>query len=184
MSKRLFCSMNMGGKHMGKVPVLMGLAFYLQIVYYFGFTRMEQMGLGSMILMLILPALLELGFVVMMRGIRFNNPMVYGAMGMVYCLILMIQSFTCGSVLRIVLSCVIYLACMGLIAVAVLKILNKWFAVGALLTAAAVQFFVFDLVPYVIKFKVIKMIPKAATICGLIALAIMFYYLEIRAKRK
>ena len=184
MDKRLFCSMNMGGKHMGKVPVLMGLAFYLQIVYHFGFTRLEQMGIGSMILMLILPAVLELAFVVMMRGIRFNSPIVYGAMGMAYCLILMLQSFTSGSTLRIVLACILYLACMGLIAVAVLKILNKWFAVGALLTAAAVQFFVFDLVPYVIRFKVIKMIPEAATICGLVALAIMFYYLEVRAKRK
>lgn len=184
MSKRLSCSIDMGGKHMGKVPMLMGLAFYLQIVYHFGFTRLEQMGVGNMILMLILPGLLELAFVVMMRGIRYNNPMVYGAMGMAYCLILMIQSFSGGSVLRIVLAIIIYLACMGLIAVAVLKILNKWFAVGALLAAAAGRFFIFDLVPYVLKFKLIKMIPEAAAICALIALAIMFNHLEIKASRK
>ncbi len=182
MDKRLFCSLNMGGKHMGKVPVLMGLAFYLQIVYCFGFTRLEQMGIGNMILMLILPAVLELAFVVMMRGIRFNSPVVYGAMGMGYCLVLMLQSFTTGSVLRIVLACIIYLACMALIAVAVLKILNKWFAVGALLAAAAGRFFIFDFVPYVLKFKVIVLIQEAAVICGLLALAIMFCYLEVKKK--
>lgn len=184
MNKRLICSMNMDGKHMGKVPVLMGLAFYLQIVYYFGFTRLEQLGIGKMFLMLILPSLLSLAFVVLMRGIRFNNPTVYGAMSMAYCLILMFQSFFSGSVLRIVLACIIYLACTVLILMVVLKILNKWFAVGALLTAAAGRFLIFDLVPYVLKFRAIVLISEAAVICALLALAIMFYYLEIKAKRK
>ena len=183
MDKRLFCSLNMGGKHMGKVPVLMGLAFYLQIVYCFGFTRLEQLGIGSMILTLILPALLELAFVVMMRGIRLDSSVVYSAMGVGYCLVLMLQSFTSGSVLRIVLACIIYLACMALIAVAVLKILNNWFAVGALLAAAAGRFFFFFIVPYVLKFKVIALIQEASVICGILALAIMFYYLDEKKKQ-
>lgn len=184
MSKRLICSLNMEGKHMGKVPILMGLAFYLQIVYCFSFTRLEQMGFGKMLLMLILPALLTLAFVVLMRGIRFNNPTVYGIMGMAYCLILMLQSFTSGSVLRIVLACIVYIACIVMMAMTVGKVLNQWFAVGALLAAAAGRFLIFDLVPYVFKFRIFVMISEASVICALIALSIMFYYTEIKAKRK
>ncbi len=181
MSNRLICSLNMSGKHMGKAPMLMGFAFYLQIIYYFGFTRLEQMGFGKMLLMLILPALLTLAFIVLMRGIHYKNPVVYGAIGMAYCLLLLLQSLTSGSVLRIVLACIVYVACMVMMCMVVLKLLNKWFAVGALLAAAGGRFFIFDLVQHVFKLHFVAMILEASVICALLSLAIMFYYLEIKA---
>lgn len=100
--------------------VLMGLAFFLRIVYYFGLMSLRDVGIIELLTSAILGIALCGGAVVCLNIMRLNAPGLYGLMGAAQCLFVVILSFTTGSVSRIILSviwysmtAVVYLATVG-----------------------------------------------------------------------
>ena len=92
------------GKYHVGTAALMGASFFLRAAYYFGFTRPESAGGWTLLVFLILPMLLEAAFMVMLRGVKLDLPGIYGIMGAAYCMLLILQSFQLGSVVRIILA--------------------------------------------------------------------------------
>lgn len=166
------------------VATLMGGAFFLRAVYYFGFTRPENVGVWNLLIFLILPMLLEAGYMVLLRGIRFNAPGVYGMMGAGYCLLLMLQSFQSGGVLRIILAVLAYLACAVSILAVTAGLLSKGVAVALLLLTLGGRFLIFDLSGYVFSFRIVAFIREAAALCGISSLYCLCAGLKERMTKK
>ena len=163
-------SMDFNGRSHFATAALMGAAFFLRAVYYFGFTRPETVGAWNLIIFLILPLLLEAAFMVMIRGLRWNMPGIYGIMGAVYCLLLLLQSFSGGNVLRIILSVIAYLACAAALWGIGEGLLSKSLTVAVLSVTLAIRFLIFDLSGYIISLRVVAFIREAAALCGLLSL--------------
>lgn len=155
-----------GNRHFW-AAALMGCAFFLRAVFYFGFTRPETVGVWNLLIFLVLPMALEGAFVVLLRGIRYNAPGIYGIMGAAYCLLLMMQSFQYGSVVRIIFAVIAYLMCGAAVIVVTGGLLSKGVAVSILFLTLAVRFLFFDLSGYVFSFRVIAFIREAAALSGI-----------------
>ncbi len=165
--------MEMEGRCAITAASLMGLALFLRVFYYFGLVGVNNVGALWLIMGLILPLALEIGFVVLLKGIRLNAPGLYGIIGAAYCLLLLIQSFQYGSVVRIVLGILAYLICGGLVFVVSGGWLSKEIGVTALFATAAIRFFVFCLGKYIFSLSLVAFLPEAAALCGICALGVL-----------
>lgn len=175
--------MDYGGKQHIAAPALMGAAFFLRAAYYFGFTRPEEAGVWSLLTFLILPMLLEAGFMIMIRAIRLDLPNIYGIMGAVYSVLMVLQCFQSGSVLRVILGSVAYLCCAAVLVGVGWGLLSKSLAGAVLLVTFAVRLLVFDLGTYVFSLRLVPFIREAAGLCGILALALLVMGLKDK-KRK
>lgn len=176
--------MDFEGRHHFAAAALMGGAFFLRAVYYFGFTRPEAAGAWNLLLFLIAPMLIELSFMVLLRGVRLNAPGSYGILGAVYCLLLVLQSFRSGSVLRIILSVMAYLICAAVLLTATGGLMSKGMAVVALFVTLAVRFLFFDLSGYIFSFRVVAFIQEAAALCGICSLGCLSLGLKEKTNKK
>lgn len=163
--------MDFDSKQHVAAAALMGCAFFLRIAYFFGFTRPESAGVWNLIVLLILPMLMEVAYMVMIRGIKLDLPNIYGIMGAGYCLLLLLQSFSCGNVLRIILAVVGYVLCGAAMLGIGWGMLSKSLTVLVLIVTFAVRFLVFDLGGYIFSFRLIEFILEAAALCGILGLA-------------
>jgi hypothetical protein len=176
--------MDFEGRPHFAAAALMGVAFFLRAVYYLGFSRPETVGVGNLCLFLILPMLLECAFMVLMRGIRYNAPGVYGILGAAYCLLLMLQSFQFGSMVRLILSVVAYFVCGAALVTVTGGLLSKGVAVTALFVTLSVRFLFFDLSGYVFSFRVIGFIQEAAALCGILSLGCLSFGFKEKTSKK
>lgn len=176
--------MDFEGRPHFATAALMGGAFFLRAVYYFGFTRPEEAGAWNLLIFLILPMLLEAAFMVLLRGVKLNAPGVYGIMGAVYCLLLLLQSFQSGSIFRVLLAVLAYLICAVAFLAVMAGMLSKGVAVTALFATLGVRFLCFDLVGYIFSFRIIGFIREAAALCGILSLACLSLGLIEKTRKK
>jgi hypothetical protein len=176
--------MDCDGKGHVFFTALMGAAFFLRMAYHFGFTRPEEAGAWSLIVFLILPALLEIGYMVMVRGMKLDMLKVYGIMGAVCCLLLMLQAFTAGGVLRIILAIPAYLLCGAAVFGVCWGYLHKSLGITVLAVVAGLRFFVFDVMDYILPLRIIPFIREAAGICVLAAMICLLAGLEEKRRRR
>lgn len=162
----------------------MGAAFFLRMAYYFGLTRPEEAGAWSLIAFLILPALLEAGYIVMVRGLKLEMLNVYGIMGAVCCLLLMLQAFTVGGVARIILAIPAYLLCGAAVFGVCWGYLHKSLGITVLAVTVGIRLFVFDVMDYILTLRIIPFIREAAGLCVLAALICLLAGLKEKRKRK
>ena len=162
--------MDLDGKQHNVAVSLMGVSFFLRTMYFFGFTRTEEAGFGTLLMFLILPSLLELAFVVMIRGIRLDAAAIYSMMGSAYCLVLLCQSFWYGNLVRTILAVPAYLVCGAALMLVIMGLLSRGIAVAVFWLVIVVRFLVFMMVPYIFKLHLITMLPELAALCGLFAL--------------
>lgn len=162
--------MDLDGEQHSATVSLMGVSFFLRIVYYCGFTRTETVGFGTLLMFLILPALFELAFVVMIRGIRLDVAAIYSMIGAAYCLLLLCQSFWYGDWPRTILAVPAYLLCGSALMLVIMGQLSREIAVAIFWLVIGVRFLVFVMVPYIFKLHLIALLPEAAALCGLLAL--------------
>ena len=176
--------MDFKGKPHQAAAAFMGGAFFLRIAYYFGFTRPEEAGFLNLLMYLILPLLIEGAFMVMIRGLRVNLSEAYTIMGAAYCIILLLQSFQTGNLLRVILAVIAYLACAAALVGTGWGVLNKSLTTGILLVTLAVRLLVFDLSGYVFALRVIPFIREAAALCGIASLACLSGGLKDKKRKK
>ncbi len=181
--KKIRYQMNFDSNSHFAVAVLMGAAFFLRIAYYLGFSRPNEAGLWLVLTGLILPVLVEAAFMVLLRGVRLNAPGVYGILGMVYCGLLLLQTFQYADVVRTVLGILAYVICGGLLLGTVGGMLSKEIVVTATFLTIVVRFFVFDLGKYIFSLRLVAFMPEAASLCGLLALALFAYGLKAPQKK-
>ena len=137
---------NFNSKCTAACGALMGLSFFLRIVYYFGLMSLWDVGFFELLTSAFLGIILCGGVVVCLICMRMDAPGLYGLAGAAQCLFLIILSFTTGSAFRIVLAIVWY----GLTAVILLSTVGGYLP-GRLLAglmffiSAFIRFFFFDI---------------------------------------
>lgn len=164
--------MDMDGKSMRACLACLGLSFFLRALYYFGCVRIETVGFWELLTWMILPMLLEGAFIVLLRVMRLDAPGIYAILAAAFGLVLILQSFGYGSLLRTILGILAYLGCSVLILGVAGGFLSKQIAVAAYLVTALVRFFGFEMVQFVFKLRVIAFIKE---VTGLLVLVAMTY---------
>lgn len=160
---------------------LMGVSFFLRAVYYFGFTRTETVGVWELLSFLILPMVVEALFMVFLRGVRLDMPLMYGVLGAVCCVLLILQAFQYGNVVRTILAIIAYVVCGGIFAAVTMGLLSKEIGVTLFFVTGGVRF-LFDLKPYVFSFHPVAFLPEAAGLCVVFALGALASGLWVRKK--
>ena len=97
------------GKLADLSAALMGAAFFLQAVFYLVVRPFGQCSFGEMLLCMILPLVLTAAWLVLIRLFPVALPRVFGILGAAICLLLAIQGFFSGSLLRALIGLLWYL---------------------------------------------------------------------------
>lgn len=164
--------MNLDGKGATGSAVLAGLCFFLLAVYYFGFRNLSDCGTGEVIFHLALPLVLMTAHMVCLRGIRLNLPLIYGAFGAVWCLLLIIINFSCQNGFRIPLSLIWYILTGAVLILTVCGFVPTRIAcVAAFLIPLVFRLLACDIIRYFSQGKLVGFLPEAAILCGLGAFA-------------
>ena len=138
--------MNFSGQWITACAALMGISFFLRIVYYFGLTNLSDIGIGEIVLEMVMGILICGLFLFLLSAVRLNAPGLYGILGAGYCLVLIVGLFLNGGWVHILLGTVWYL-----LAAPVLLATVGGYLPGKLLSAAMfavawiVRFYCFDL---------------------------------------
>lgn len=125
---------------------LMGFSFFLRLIYYFGLTNIYDVGFVEILTTMILGTALCLAYLITLSVMRLNAPGVYGILGAVHCLLLILGTFSTGDGVRIALAVLWYV-----LAASVLLMTVGGYLPGRLLASlmfaipVLVRFFVYDL---------------------------------------
>ena len=173
MKLKQYChyQIDFSSKWVAAAPIMMGLAFFLNLLYYLAITTARDVFVIELIAAVVFGIILTAAYVVCVTCLRLNAPGLYAIMGAVQCLMLLILGCTSGGAFRIVVSILWYA-----LAALVLLATTGGYLPGRLL--AALMFFVpigfrlvfFDLGKLSI-FGWIKEIPVLLVLAGLGALA-------------
>lgn len=174
--------MDLDGKSISAAGVFLGAALFFRVVYYFGFDHFFGAGIGEILLKLIFPGVLELAAIVLLRGVRLNAPGVYGILGALECILLIIDSFGHGSVLRVVLAVAAYLICGGLIFATSAGWLSKEIAVCAVALTVIVRLLAFDIPAMMETFQPVAMLPDLAWLCVVLGLGFLSFGFKLVRK--
>ncbi len=120
---------------------LMGLAFFLRSVHYFGLADLQQVGFSQLLLLLTLPMLLEAAWFMLLRGFGASGVGLYGILGALYCLLVMVQTVVFAGFLSAILAvpaCIV--AGLGVLLVAGGLVASRFAAVAALIITVALRF--------------------------------------------
>ena len=107
--------MDFTGQWLNAFCILCGLSFFLRVEYYFMFVNPTLCSGAEVIFSMILPMLLCVAALVVLEFVRLDAAGVVGIIGAAMCLCLMVGTFLSGSVLRIFLAVILYLAAGGLL---------------------------------------------------------------------
>lgn len=89
--------------------ILLGLSFFIQAVNYLLLQDLQSLGIWKLIVMMVLPMVLEAVWCVCLRAMRMDRAEVFGVIGAVFCLALLLQAFFYRSVFLMVLFILLYL---------------------------------------------------------------------------
>lgn len=158
---------------------LMGISLFLRVMYYFGFTRTETVGFGEILLWLVLPLLLEISFIILLRGFQLDAPGLYGMLGAACCLILMLQSMGYDSLLRMIMGIIIYVICGGILIGVTAGYLSSQIGVTLFFVTGAIRILL-DVKPYILEFHPVQLMIEAAGVCVVLALGCLAAGLKSR----
>ncbi len=107
--------MDFNGKAAWLSGICMGLPVFLLSVYYLFCQDIGDVSVGIQLLHLWLPLGICLCWLVMLRILGWNSPGAFAMLGAALCLVLILQLFGSGNILRILLGLALYLAGGGLL---------------------------------------------------------------------
>lgn len=99
------------GKYIRWSLLNMAISFFLFMVYAFGVSNLADAGFFKAVFVMLLPAVLSAGYIVLLKIKELNAPGIYGLIGAGLCLCILISTFFSGNVLRIILGVVWYAVC-------------------------------------------------------------------------
>lgn len=159
-----------GEETMINLSCVLGVALFVRIVYFFGFTRLEEAGFFAIAFGLVLPLLLETAFIVLLRGVRYNRPDVYVYLSTAMCLMLFLLCFRYVGILRAILGFVSYLGCIAAVFCMLSGMLSekvvKWIFFGV----AMGRFLFFNLFQNVFGLHLITFMFETAGILDIVAM--------------
>ena len=163
---------------------LMGVAIFLQAVYFFVFHAPQEISGGDWTVFLIIPMVLELGWIIMLHNVKYNAAGVFGILGAVICILLLVQACFTGGAFRIVMAVLAYLISGGLfILITGGFVPYKYFGTFCLLIVLVLRFLLFDIGRYLTAGDWSGFLLELAGLCILGGLATFFGGLSAGEKK-
>ena len=86
--------------------VLTGLSFFLLVVNFFGLRNLMDCSFGEIVFSMAIPMAIWIGFMVLLRGIHFQNARLYGVLGALYCVCMIAHTFSYDNIFLTVFAVV------------------------------------------------------------------------------
>ena len=149
----------------------MGISLFLRVLYYFAFCDLSQISKGCTFTHIILPLTALVVFIVLLKGIRLKNAMVYGVVGAVTCISIMIMNFGSHNGFRVILSVLWYLlAAVVLVAEAYGIISNPYINPAAFGLALVLRLLLYPWRSVIVSRDFIGTIPELSVVCMLLGM--------------
>lgn len=123
--------------------VLMGIFIFFRAVWYFAGAAPSGVAKGELWLHMILPLVLGTVYIVLLRGVQLNQPIVYGIIGTVFCSLMMALNFQYPLGFLVILTVLFYgLAALVLLATVLGFLTNRLYLLGIFAVLTVLQYFV------------------------------------------
>ena len=176
---------NFESKWLVASTALMGLAIFCQALLFFVFRMPQSVSGGTLTLYMILPMVLELGWIILLHSVKLNAPGIYGLIGCAFAVLLTVQICGTAGAGYIVLAILGYLvACGGFVMITGGFFPYKYFAMAYLALLLLVRFFRSGLIDLLRGGKWEEVAAALPGLCILTALSCFFGGISgVRCKR-
>lgn len=176
MLKQVACyKIELDSKWASASAALMGVAFFLQALYYFALGGLQNSTGVRIALFLIFPMVMEVTWFILLRGMRRGDAGLYSMLAIRMCIILLVQNLFIGSVVQIVFSVIGYLA-----AIVLIMFINEGYfpykilGFAAFLLIILVRFLAFDIARYLTPINWVGLIGELPALCNLAAIMCLY----------
>lgn len=107
--------MNMEGKLVKSCCACVGFSLFLRMAAFFGLRNLADAMVLEIIFQIVFPVLLCAGIIVLMSCLKLHAPGLYGILGCVACVLLLVTDLFSGDLLQILLFSVLYLCAGGVL---------------------------------------------------------------------
>ena len=133
---------------------LMGIFIFFRAVWYFANQTPLELAKGEVWLHMILPVFLGAVYIVLLRGIQIQHPIVYGVVGTLLCCLMMALNLQYPSNMLIILIVILYgIGAFVLLATVFGFLTNRLYLLGVFAVIAILQYFVSGVGGYIIHFS-------------------------------
>ncbi len=80
LTKCARCHIRMDSQWASYSAVCMGISVFVRAVYYFGLTNLRDLGGFALVAQVIFPMVLAGGYLITIKGFRFNSPVLFGGL--------------------------------------------------------------------------------------------------------
>ena len=166
--------------------VLTGLSFFLLVVNFFGIRNLADCGLLEILFSMVLPMVIWITFMVLLRGVRLPYANLYGLLGALYCVCMIIHGLSYENIFQIIFAviwyCLTAVICLGTTGG---YIANRAYMAWAFLLPVIYRIIFVDLGRYILKLDILGFMPEAAALSGLTVFGFFAFALNARTiKRK
>lgn len=174
LAKSARCHIRMQSRWASASAVCMGISVFIRTVYYFGLINLRDLGGFELAMEVILPMVIAAGYLIMIKGLQLNSPILFGGLIGVYAanyLLLMNTNATgiIGGVLLVITAALFIVTGLGYIPIRIP-------VVSAAVVLVLFRFFVIDLNGYILplsEFHPVAYLPEASNLFGFLAVALM-----------
>lgn len=165
--------------------VLTGLSFFLLVVNFFGIRNLLDCNFGEIVFEMAMPMTVWIVFMVLLRGAHFPDARIYGVLGALYCLCMIVHSLSYENIFMTMFAVIWYLLtaviCLGTTGG---FIANRAYMALAFLLPVIYRLVFIDLGSYILKLDILGFIPEAAGLSGLAVFGIFALTLEAKAIKR
>lgn len=161
-----------------------GLSFFILVAKYFGIENIKQVGFGEICFSMALPLLVLTVFGVLLRGFQFRVTPLYGILAALYCVLMIIRTFSYAGAGSTVLGLVWYLLTGALTVVTTFGFFpGKVYMMLSYVIPVIYRICFVDIDTYFRTRDWLGFLPEAAALSGLLAFSLFALCLKIPQKK-
>ena len=167
MKRMVSYRMNFGSKWMGFSAFFAGLAFFLCVVYYYVLSHVENVAGAEFVFRIVWPLSVLGVLMLLIRLVKIDLPVLYACVAGLYFVGVIAVSLPMEPGWLNIVEIIWYVLCLALMIVSALGYFpGMWYAAAAILLAVILRFVLRD---FVGSFDILKSMPEAAVLSGLIS---------------
>ena len=180
LEKRVRCHIRMNSRWAFLSAVCMGLSVFVRTVYYFGLINLRDLDGFALSTQVIIPMVIAAGYLIMIKGFRFNSPILFGGLFGAYAVNYFLLMNTSGAgvitgVLLAVTAVIFVVTGLGYLPVRIPVIC-------ASVALALFRLIAMDLLTWLLPFSAFRPVaylPEASNCFGILAVALMAPALQL-----
>lgn len=185
LTKCVRCQIRMDSRWANASAVCMGLSIFLRTVYYFGLTNLRDLEGFSLGVQVIVPMVLAAGYLLVIRGLRINSPILVGGLMTAYAVSCIVM--TDAGAAGIFAGVVLIAAAVLFVVTGIGYLPNRLPLIAAGAAALLIRFVAVDLMGCILplaEFRPMAYLPEASNLLGVAAIAVMCPALYLRPLRR